>query len=58
MEMDSDLSQNSENTAALVIHMTFTHFIFMSSLCGVYVHVRVSNLSSETTRPRDMLFFF
>ena len=29
----------------------------MSSLCGVYVQVRVSNFSSKTTRPRDMLFF-
>ena len=29
----------------------------MSSLCGVYVHVCVSNFSSKTTRPRYMLFF-
>ena len=32
--------------------------IFMSSLCGVGVHVRVRvNNFSKTTRPRDMLFF-
>ena len=32
----------------------------MSSLCGVdvRVRVRVSDFSDETTRPRDMLFFF
>ena len=30
---------------------------FMSSLCGLGVHVRVNNFSSKTTRPRDMLFF-
>ena len=29
----------------------------MLSLCGVGVRVRVSDFSSETTRPRDMLFF-
>ena len=29
----------------------------MASLCGVDVHVRVSDFSDETTRPRDMLFF-
>ena len=29
----------------------------MSSLCGVDICVRVSDFSSETTRPRDMLFF-
>ena len=31
----------------------------MSSLCGVYVRirVRVNNFFSKTTRPRDMLFF-
>ena len=29
----------------------------MSSLCGVGVRVRVNNFSSETTRPRDVLFF-
>ena len=29
--------------------------IFMSSLCGVGVHV--NNFSSKTTRPRDVLFF-
>ena len=28
----------------------------MASLCGV--DVRVSDFSSKTTRPRDMLFFF
>ena len=31
--------------------------IFMSSLCDVYVRVRVNNFFSKTTRPRDMLFF-
>ena len=35
--------------------------IFMSSLCGVGVRVRVrarvNNFSSKTTRPRDVLFF-
>ena len=31
-------------------------YIFMSSLCGVYVCVCVSDFSDETTRPRDMLF--
>ena len=33
--------------------------IFMSSLCGVgvRVRVRVNNFSSKTTRPRDVLFF-
>ena len=31
--------------------------IFMSSLCGVGVRVRVNNFFSKTTRPRDMLFF-
>ena len=30
----------------------------MSSLCGVDVHVYVSDFSDKTTRPRDMLFFF
>ena len=31
----------------------------MLSLCGVGVHVhfRITNLSSKTTRPRDMLLF-
>ena len=29
----------------------------MSSLCGVGVRVRVNNFFSQTTRPRDMLFF-
>ena len=29
----------------------------MASLCGVYVRVRLSDFSDETTRPRDMLFF-
>ena len=28
-----------------------------SSLCGVYVRIRVSDFSDETTRPRDMLVF-
>ena len=28
----------------------------MASLCGV--RVRMNNFSDETTRPRDMLFFF
>ena len=34
--------------------------VFMSSLCGVVVCVRVrmNNYSSKTTRPRDMLFCF
>ena len=32
-------------------------YVFMSSLCGVGVRVRVSNFFSKTTRPRDMLFF-
>ena len=31
--------------------------IFMSSLCGVGVRIRVNNFSSKTPRPRDMLFF-
>ena len=31
--------------------------VFMSSLCGVGVRVRVNNFFSKTTRPRDMLFF-
>ena len=31
--------------------------IFMSSLCGVGVHIRVNNFFSKTTRLRDMLFF-
>ena len=31
---------------------------FMSSLCGVYIRVRVSDFSTKTTRPRDKLFFF
>ena len=31
--------------------------LFMSSLCGVGVRVRVNNFSSKTTRPRDVLFF-
>ena len=33
--------------------------VFMSSLCGVgvRVRVRVNNFSSKTTRPRDVLFF-
>ena len=33
--------------------------VFMSSLCGVgvRVRVRVNNFFSKTTRPRDMLFF-
>ena len=30
---------------------------FMWSLCGVGVRVHVSDFSSKTTRPRDMLFF-
>ena len=30
----------------------------MALLCGVDVHVRMSDFSDETTRPRDMLFFF
>ena len=29
----------------------------MSSLCGVYVCLRMSDFSDETTRPRDMLSF-
>ena len=34
-------------------------YIFMLSLCGVRIRVRirVNNFSSKTTRPRDMLFF-
>ena len=34
-------------------------YIIMSSLCGVYIHLRVrmSDFSSKTTRPRDRLFF-
>ena len=36
----------------------FQTFVFMSSLCGVGVRVRVNNFFSKTTRPRDMLFFF
>ena len=31
--------------------------VFMSSLCGVGVRVRMNNFFSKTTRPRDMLFF-
>ena len=37
--------------------MDISNAIFMSSLCGVGVRVRVNNFSSKTTRPRDMLFF-
>ena len=32
------------------------HAVFMSSLCGMYVRVYVSDFSSKNTRPRDMLF--
>ena len=35
----------------------FFRFLFISSLCGVGVRVRLNNFSSKTTRPRDMLFF-
>ena len=41
----------------LVKKDSYFHYIFMSSLCGVGVRVRVNNFFSKTTRPRDMLFF-
>ena len=39
--------------------INFVNDVFMSSLCGVGVRVRVcvNHFSSKTTRPRDMLFF-
>ena len=46
-----------QNKSALEIKFFF--HIFMSSLCGVAVRIRVRvNNFSKTTRPRDMLFFF
>ena len=41
----------------LVKKDSYFHYIFMSSLCGVGVRVRVNNIFSKTTKPRDMLFF-
>ena len=37
-------------------NLEYQALVFMSSLCGVGVRVRVNNFS-KTTRPRDMLFF-
>ena len=31
--------------------------LFVSSICGVGVHIHLNNFSSKTTRPRDMLLF-
>ena len=42
----------------MILELKYPHTsFFMSSLCGVGVHVRVNNFSSKTTRPRDVLFF-
>ena len=41
-----------------MLHFCISINIFMSSLCGVGVRIRVRvNNFSKTTRPRDMLFF-
>ena len=53
------------NCRTLCVLVPVSHFssqlssVFMSSLCGVgvRVRVRVNNFSSKTTRPRDVLFF-
>ena len=34
--------------------LTYQTAGIMSSLCGVYVRVHLSDFSSKTTRPRDM----
>ena len=47
---------------SMKVKFFFFSFLFcqsadiMTSLCGVCLRVRVSDFSSESTRPRDMLF--
>ena len=43
----------------IIAYRNCSFTVFMSSLCGVgvRVRVRVNNFSSKTTRPRDVLFF-
>ena len=45
------------STMQFLCQLTCQSADIMSSLCGVVVRVRVNNLFSKTTRPRDMLFF-
>ena len=52
------MADTSSKQLKIYIFCKICH-IFMSSLCGVgvRVRVRVNNFSSKTTRPRDVLFF-
>ena len=51
------MTVKSEFMVLFLCQLTYQSAGIMASLCGVYVRVRVSDFSDETTRPRDMLLF-